>query len=127
MAPTTFDPRGANIVPRIPTWKYASGLGGYIDVNSAASLTLFHPGGATATSARMAITTTIGQSYTWGFTSDATVERRIGTAEDGAQLLAAASVTGNVSYTFTATTTTTWLYLAKNSAGTANVTAITLT
>lgn len=123
-APTTFDPRGANIVPRIPTWRYTSGLGGYIDVTSATVMKMFHPGGSTATSVRCEFTTVIGQNYTFKFTSDVTVERRIGTSEDGAQVLAAASVSGSVSYPFTATAARTWVYLAKNSAGTANLTGI---
>ena len=123
-APTTFDPRGANVVPRIPTWKYSSAIGGYIDVTDDSGIQLVSMGG-TATAVRRPQPTTIGQSYTWTFTSDAAIERRIGTTEDGAELLANASVTGAFTYTFTATTTETWLYLQRLAAGTVNVTGMT--
>jgi hypothetical protein len=123
-APNAFDPRGGNVVPRIPTWRYTSALGGYIHVKSDAEITLLSTGG-TATTARRYYATTVGQSYKWTFTTDTAVERRIGTAEDGAQILANASVTGSFTHTFTATTTQTWVYLQRLSAGTVNVTAMT--
>lgn len=123
-APTTADPRGGNVVPHIPTWKYSSALGGYIDVTDNSGIQLVSMGG-TATVARRAHPTTIGQTYTWAFTSDAAIERRIGTTENGAELLANGSVTGAFTHTFTATSTETWLYLQRLAAGTVNITNMT--